>query len=147
MAVQAQRKPRVASPARWTAAAKRAVEQGIQVRQLNTSGAWVATSGSDSTVCYLMEIRAGHVESCSCPTGDFGDPVCKHAARFYLDLGLLDEPEPDPPAPQACFWCDGRGRVQNVYRQCYEDCDACGGSGERRVLPGAAPVLPTVAVA
>jgi len=35
--------------------------------------------------------------------------VCKHAARFYLDLGLLD-PEPPTPAAPACRWgCGGAG--------------------------------------
>ena len=52
-------------------------------------------------------VRNGVVVSCSCPAGQFGDPCCKHAARYYLDAGLLD-PEPEPPAPAApivCFRC------------------------------------------
>src|SRR5215211_9520361 len=94
------RSNRVASPERWQRAAERALAEGIQVRQVNASGMWVASSGSQANVAYLLEITGSLVHSCSCPAGTFGDPCCKHAARFYLDAGLLDldDPEPDPPA-------------------------------------------------
>src|SRR3712207_1803060 len=103
-----------ASPERWQKAAQRAIEEGIEVRQVNASGMWVATSGSQSNVAYLLEITGTLVHSCSCPAGTFGDPCCKHAARFYLDAGLLelDDPEPDPPALGAtitCWNCSGGG--------------------------------------
>ena len=94
------RKPRHASPERWQKAAERAIAEGIEVRQVNASGMWVANSGSQANVAYLLEITGTLVHSCSCPAGTFGDPCCKHAARFYLDAGLLelDDPEPDPSA-------------------------------------------------
>lgn len=92
---------RQASPERWVRAAARAINENIQVRQLNASGAWVSNSGSDPKVAYVLHINQGVVVSCSCPAGEFGDPCCKHAARFYLDTGLLDAPEPTPPASAA----------------------------------------------
>jgi hypothetical protein len=107
------RKVRQATPERWQKAAERAVAEGISVRQVNASGMWVASSGTHANVAYVLEITGSLVQSCSCPAGSFGDPVCKHAARFYLDAGLveLDDPEPDPPAlgaaPVICFRCRG----------------------------------------
>src|SRR5215210_8443108 len=91
---------RAPSPERWQRAAERALAEGIQVRQVNASGMWVANSGSDPKIAYLLEITGSFVQSCSCPAGSFGDPCCKHAARFYLDAGLLEieDPDPDPPA-------------------------------------------------
>src|SRR5829696_1802203 len=113
--VQAQvpsRSTRQASPQRWQHAADRALSEGIEVRQVNASGMWVANSGSQANVAYLLEITGSLVQSCSCPAGTFGDPCRKHAARYYLDAGLLevDDPEPDPPAaaaPVVCFRCRG----------------------------------------
>src|SRR5215217_8659702 len=98
---------RQASPERWQRAAQRAITEGISVRQVNASGMWVGSSGSDATMAYLLEITGGVVHACSCPAGDFGDPCCKHAARFYLDAGLLEieDPEPDPPAIGAMVTC------------------------------------------
>lgn len=110
MAQQTQtRKPRQASPERWARAAQRAIDECIEVRQINANGMWTASSGSDPKLAYILEIVAGVVRSCSCPAGEFGDPCCKHAARYYLDAGILD-PEPQPPAPAApvvCFRCRG----------------------------------------
>jgi hypothetical protein len=91
---------RQASPARWQRAAQRAIAERISVRQVNTSGMWVASSGSDPTLAYLVEITNGVAHSCTCPAGDYGDPVCKHRARFYLDAGVLtldgDGPDDTP---------------------------------------------------
>lgn len=124
---------RVASPERWQNAAQRAIAEGIQVRQVNTSGMWVANSGSQANVAYLLEITGTIVQSCSCPAGTFGDPCCKHAARFYLDIGVLhvDDPEPDPPALGAsvsCIQCNGCG--QEWHRGGFAlPCSICGGAG------------------
>ncbi len=122
MAQQMQtRRNRTASPERWQRAAQRAIEENIQVRQVNENGMWVATSGCDPKVAYLLEIRNGVVVSCSCPAGAFGDACCKHAARYYLDAGVLD-PEPEPPAPAApvvCFRCRGKDA----------GCPVCAGAG------------------
>src|SRR5919112_6440652 len=103
------RRQRQATPERWQKAAERALAEGISVRQVNASGMWVATSGTHANVAYVLEITGTLVRSCSCPAGTFGDSRCKHAARFYLDAGLLelDEPEPAGPAPATvvCFRC------------------------------------------
>src|SRR4051812_47595182 len=118
-------KVRQATLERWQKAAERAVAEGISVRQVNASGMWVASSGTHANVAYVLEITGTLVQSCSCPAGTFGDPVCKHAARFYLDAGLLelDDPEPDPPALGAtsviCFRCRGAA----------SGCPVCQGAG------------------
>ena len=120
------RRPRVASPERWQRAAERALAEGIEVRQVNSSGMWVANSGAHSNVAYVLEIVAGVVRTCSCPAGEFGDPCCKHAARYYLDAGLLD-PEPEPPAPALaqCGYCSGRGWETVVGRSGASDSTRC----------------------
>jgi hypothetical protein len=124
MAQQMQtRKTRQASPERWQRAAQRAIAERIEVRQVNATGMWTASSGSDPKLAYVLEVVAGVVRSCSCPAGEFGDPCCKHAARFYLDAGLLDpEPEGSPPAsaaPIVCFKCRGIDA----------SCPVCAGAG------------------
>ena len=136
MAQQMQvRRNRQASPERWQKAAQRAIAEHIQVRQVNENGMWVATSGSDATLAYLVEIRNGVVVSCSCPAGQFGDPSCKHAARYYLDAGLLDpEPEGSPPAaaaPVVCFRCQGRE----------PGCPVCAGAGLAALAAQAAALV------
>jgi hypothetical protein len=99
--VQAQpRRNRQVTPERWQAALARALAERVTVRQVNANGMWVATSGTDTTMAYLLEVTGGIVHSCTCPAGQFDDPICKHRARWYYDAGLLDlhDPEPDPPA-------------------------------------------------
>src|SRR5687767_9745539 len=125
-----------ASPERWQHAAQRALAEGISVRQVNTSGMWVATSGSQANVACLLEITGTLVHSCSCPAGTFGDPCCKHAARYYLDAGLLDpEPEGSPPAsaaaPVVCFKCRGTDAR----------CPVCAGAGLASLAAQAAALV------
>ena len=103
---------RTSSPERWIKAAERAVAEGVQIRQLAGSGAWIANSGSDSTVAYEVEVTGNVAHGCGCLAGMNDDPVCKHRAAFYLLIGALDvTPEPDPPAlgaaPVICFRCRG----------------------------------------
>jgi len=104
---------RPATPARWQAALRRALEEGVSVRQLAGSGAWLATSGTDPLKAYELAVVGGVVRSCNGPAGQFGDQCCKHAARFYFLLGTLDL-EADPTAPQpgpCCASCGRRGVV------------------------------------
>ena len=146
--VQSPSRPnRALSPDRWQRAAERALAEHIEVRQVNASGMWVASSGTHANVAYVLEIAGGFVQSCSCPAGTFGDPCCKHAARYYLDTGLLalDDPEPDPPALGAtvpCWNCSCGGVI--YVPECsragwpHPPCPVCEGSGEL-----SAPILTT----
>ncbi len=124
------RKPRQATPERWAKAAGRAITEGVEVRQIASTGQWIATSGTQSNVCYLLEVAAGVVRGCTCPAGEFGDPVCKHAAAFYLAAGVMD-PEPPTPAAPACRDCNGSGVVW--VRECeqfsfpFPSCTRCSG--------------------
>ncbi len=111
MVQTAPRPVRRATPERWQAALKRALAEGIQVRQLAGSGAWIATSGSDATAAYLV-----NGQGCECQAGEYGDPVCKHRAAYWHALGSLDvDPEPAAvvtPAPAiiaTCLGCGGNG--------------------------------------
>lgn len=114
----ATRPVRIATPERWAKAAERARAEGVQVRQVASTGQWVATSGSDANVAYLMEVTGTVAHGCSCLAGVNGDPVCKHRAAFYLAAGLLgpEPPTPAAPAPAAtCPACGGRGeRMETV---------------------------------
>lgn len=84
---------RTASFERWQRAAQRARDRGIQVRQLETSGQWIASSGSDPKRAHELEVVNGLVRSCSCEAGQFGDPCCAHAAAYYLSVGMIELPE------------------------------------------------------
>lgn len=88
------------SPARWQSALKRALAEGVQVRQVNDSGLWIATSGTQDGVAYTLTVVNGVALDCSCPAGMHDDRVCKHRAAYWHLMGILelDEPEPDPPA-------------------------------------------------
>ncbi len=152
-----QTRTRVENPVRWTKAAERALAEGIQVRQLQGSGQWVATSGSQSGVAYEVLVTGNVAHGCECLAGMNSDPVCKHRAAFYLLIGALDlTPEPEPPAPVLtldCPECRGCGVLYSHELEraglLYPPCAACGGTGIRRVpTPLAAPdahPLPAVA--
>ena len=136
MALQT-RTNRTATPARWMQAAERAVAEGVQVRQLAGSGQWIASSGSDATVAYEVEVTGNVAHGCDCLAGLNSDPVCKHKAAFYLLIGALDlTPEPDLPAlgiGRDCPDCHGWGVLYSRELERlglrYPACGACGGSG------------------
>src|SRR5579884_407158 len=127
------RRQRTANPARWQAALKRALAEGVQVRQLAGSGMWIATSGTDATTAYEVS-QFG----CSCPAGEFGDPVCKHRAAYWHALGILeldDEPEPPTPAAPARRYHSGDGYD-------HSGCAYAVGDGYLCEQPATAPSLP-----
>ena len=118
---------RRATPERWQAALKRSVAGNVQVRQLNTSGAWIATSSSDGASAYEIDVVGGVARSCTCAAGEYGDPVCCHRAAFYRHVGLLDLEE------GPCSACNGTGYVRKtseLFGTTYRvDCRKCGGRG------------------
>lgn len=72
------------TPIRWRSALDRARREGVTVRQLSASGAWVATSSTDPHVAYEVSVYR-----CTCKAAEFGDdPVCKHRAALRVHLGL-----------------------------------------------------------
>jgi hypothetical protein len=127
---------RVATPPRWQGALRRALAEGITLRQLAGSGQWVATSGRDPGVAYETDGVA-----CSCAAAQLGnDPVCKHRAVFWHRQGVLDL-EPDPPTPAApavavmkivpCPYCGGSGRdwvTDHRGDQVAVTCPVCNGA-------------------
>jgi hypothetical protein len=96
---------RVENPDRWIKAAERAVSEGIQVRQLQGSGQWITTSGTQSGVAYELLVTGNVAHGCDCLAGLNGDPCCKHRAAFYLLIGAIAMPEPEPPAPAVAVVC------------------------------------------
>jgi len=112
------RRPRAATPARWQKALQRALDGQVQVRQLAGSGAWIATSASDGSTAYELEITGEIAHGCSCLAGLNGDPVCLHKAMYYHQIGALDlDPEPPTPAP---LIFTGRGRTVHVVERSQE---------------------------
>ncbi len=83
-ATQPRRLPRPDTPARWQAALRRALEEGVETRQLAGCGMWIATSSTEAGTAY--EVTPW---SCECHAGQFGDPVCKHRAALRERLGAL----------------------------------------------------------
>lgn len=77
------------TPQRWQQAASRAAAEGIQIRQLQGSGQWVASSGHDATTAYEVRVTGAVAHGCDCLAGLNGDPVCKHRAAYYLLIGAL----------------------------------------------------------
>ncbi len=144
MATTITRQQRQANPARWRKAVERAIAENIQVRQLAGSGAWIATSGSDASVAYEVEVTGDVAHGCNCLAGLNDDPVCKHRAAYYLAVGLLDSPEgaqPEPPAPVSiviCPTCKGEGELRMQTGGRLSDywvskCRHCAGAGTQTV--------------
>ncbi len=136
------RPARRATHERWQATLRRALDEGIQVRQLAGSGAWIATSSSDTAAAYLVS-----AQGCECQASEYGDPVCKHRAAYWHAQGALDlEPEPvvasieTAPTPATCPSCGGNGfdpscqghRIARGYLvRC--PCPRCDGTGRLTV--------------
>jgi hypothetical protein len=142
---QSQARARVETRQRWLKAAERAVEAGIQVRQLQGTGQWIATSGTDPNAAYELQVTGAIAHGCDCLAGLNNDPICRHRAAFYLLVGAIDPtPEPDPPAPAGlrdCPACRGCGvfydRELERLGLLYPACRACAGTG---VVPAPEPL-------
>ncbi len=135
MATTMQRTARQATPATWQRMLRKALDEGIEVRQLAGSGAWVATSSTDPNAAYVVSLAA-----CECPGHEYGG-YCKHRAKLAHHLGRLTlrgpEPEPAGPAALTLMPCDGcRGRGVDWVGMGLEmepvrvACVVCGGMGE-----------------
>jgi hypothetical protein len=102
---------------------------------LQSTGQWVATSGSDKSLAYELAVTGAVAHSCDCLAGPNGDGVCKHRAAYYLLVGAIDlTPEPDPPAPLTnCPECYGGGVIYDRELEklglLYPRCLVCQGKG------------------
>jgi hypothetical protein len=117
------------TPARWQAALRRAVAEGVQVRQLAGSGMWVATSATDAETAY--EVTPWE---CECHAAQFGDPVCKHRAVLLATLGRIAA-DADVATSRICDLCNGMGvhpaiaRHGEPWRNETVPCARCRGTG------------------
>ncbi len=123
MATTMRRTTRQATPERWQRALERALAAGVQVRQVGSTGQWIATSASDPTAAYKVAVTNGVAHGCDCKAAEFGDPVCCHRAMWFHLAGLLD-PEPPTPAAPAPAMIPA------------PDCRDCLGEGYRRMQTG-----------
>jgi hypothetical protein len=125
---------------RWRAARDRAITEHVSVYQVESTGQWIATSGTKSGVAYELDIIGNVVSKCHCPAGEH-DRICKHAALFYHLIGAIpcsvdvmeaEEYARDAAAtiaPRPCSWCSGRGRSYNDYWLEVRPCSWCEGTG------------------
>jgi hypothetical protein len=77
---------RADTPQRWQKALERALQGGLQLRQLMGSGAWIVTSEFDDEAAYMVTEF-----DCECFAAEYGDPVCKHRAMLRHRLGHLQD--------------------------------------------------------
>lgn len=64
-------------------ARQRAIAEGIEVRQVEGSSVWIATSGTKPDKAYVLNIVDGQAVTCSCPAGAWGN-YCKHRAAWEM---------------------------------------------------------------
>lgn len=64
-------------------ARQRAIDEGIEVRQIQDTGLWVASSGTEPHRAYVLNIVDGVAVTCSCPAGAWGN-YCKHRAAWEM---------------------------------------------------------------
>ncbi len=64
-------------------ARQRAIDERIEVRQIDGTDVWIADSGSNPTAAYGLTIRDGRFIGCSCKAGEFGT-YCKHRAAWEM---------------------------------------------------------------
>jgi hypothetical protein len=120
------------TPARWQSALRRAVAEGVQVRQLAGSGMWIATSATDAETAY--EVTPWE---CECHAAQFGDPVCKHRAVLLATLGRIAE-SAEGVSGRLCDVCNGMGshpaiaRHDQLWRNETVTCEHCRGTGVLR---------------
>ncbi len=72
------------TPERWQTALARAVAGGVAVYQEDSTGMLVVTSATKPGVVYVTD-----GQTCTCPAGVAGDPVCLHRAAYLHRAGVL----------------------------------------------------------
>jgi hypothetical protein len=122
MAVPVQNRP--ATAAHWARALDRALEEALDVLVEPLSGQAFVESATTPGTLYIVT-----ADSCSCPAGARGQ-ACKHRACYLAQIGEFPVTI-ETPAPHACVWCVGSGRIPNDQHERYDRCDHCNGSGIR----------------
>jgi len=104
---------------------------GLQLTQEQES-VWFCSSASSPEPHYVTGL------SCTCHSFQ-EHQRCSHYALLLEHLGWLPAVVAETPAPQACFWCQGSGRIPNDQHERYDRCDRCGGSGVQATSPAIRP--------
>jgi hypothetical protein len=152
-----ERRTRPATAVDFHRLADAAHDRGL--RLFRDGSRWYCSSASTAGGCHYVTGL-----SCDCP-GFVAHGRCTHHALLLERLGWLPEVEEaaprspaleriidtvdaEEPAPVACLWCGGSGRVPNDQLRRYDDCESCGGTGRRvdRRLAGA-PAVEVIATA
>ncbi len=126
------RQPRPTTPADLHRLAAVAHTRGLRLTQEQET-VWFCSSASGSEPHYVTGL------SCDC-RGLMEHQRCTHHALLLDRLGWLTAVEDAPtpaPAPDACLWCAGSGRIANDDLRQYVACAACGGTGQRSGQPAA----------
>lgn len=109
---------------RWQSALRRADEKNVRLYRVEVSGAYIATSGTTTTVAYQTDGI-----SCECAAAVQGDPVCIHRARFWQAMGMLALEVEPAPATMSCTFCRGTGEFWADGQWSADTCGACNGRG------------------
>jgi hypothetical protein len=123
------RQPRPTTPADLHRLAAVAQARGLRLTQ-ESETVWFCSSASQhGDPHYVTGL------SCDC-RGFMEHQRCTHYALLLAHLGWLPEVEDvstmvESPAPEACLWCAGSGRIPNDDLHQYDACAACKGTGQR----------------
>src|SRR5688572_25644133 len=123
------RQPRPTTAADLHRLAALAQERGLHLTQ-ESETVWFCSSASQHGDPH-------YVTGLSCDCRGFQEHQrCTHYALLLDHLGWLPEVEPAPAiTPDACLWCSGSGRIPNDDLHQYDNCQACGGTGQRSGQP------------
>ena len=105
---------------RWQSALKRANDKGVHVYRIESTGQFIATSGTTVTTAYATD-----GVSCECAAAVHGDPVCQHRAAYWAAQGMLTLDE----SPTLCTFCRGTGEFWAEGDWSASACGCCGGRG------------------
>ena len=126
------RQPRPTTPADLYRLAAVAQQRGLRLTQEQET-VWFCSSTSAGDPHYVTGL------SCDC-RGFMEHQRCTHYALLLAHLGWLaavDAEDAPAPAPEACLWCNGTGRIPNDDLHQYDPCQACDGTGRRSGQPAA----------